>query len=168
MSVDESKKTVSEPVPASVLKPRRWVLCLVSGLAGVAIGAASVGLVWWLGEAEERPSGPAFTAAGTVTVFGSWVNAQEDEGCVGIDGFADLRPGATVQIFDLAGHELAQGRLGNGTPGKVVGDSCTWPLDVPGVPSGADQYELQITDRARLTKTREELQNGVDLSFGTQ
>ncbi len=102
-------------------------------------------------------------------MFGSsWVHGQGDEGCVGIDDFADLRHGATVRVFDLSGHTLSQGRLGSGTPGKVVGNSCTWPLTVSGVSGGANQYQLQIGDRARLTKTREELRNGVDLSFGAQ
>ncbi|MER5377770.1 hypothetical protein [Streptomyces sp. NPDC002553] len=168
MAVDESGKDSNEAAPSKVHGTRRWVLCLVSGLAGVAVGAGTVGALWHMSEQDDRPSGPAFAATGTVTVFGSWVGAQEDEGCVGIDDFADLRPGVQVRVFDQSGHELSQGRLGNGIPGKVVGNSCTWPLTVSGIPSGASQYQLQVGDRERLTKTPEELRSGVDLSFGAQ
>ncbi|MFI9078105.1 hypothetical protein ACIGW8_16720 [Streptomyces sioyaensis] len=87
---------------------------------------------------------------------------------MGIDAFADLRPGTPVRVFDPSGNQLAQGRLKAGTAGKVVGNSCTWPLEVHGVPGGATQYGLRIGKRAELTKTREELESGVDLSFGSQ
>lgn len=90
------------------------------------------------------------------------------EGCVGTDDFADLRPGVAVRVFDQSGHELSQGRLGTGLPGKVVGNSCTWGLTVSDIPSGASQYQLQIGDRERLGKTGEELRRGVDLSFVAQ
>lgn len=147
---------------------RRWMPYLASGLVGVVVGAGAVGLAWGLSGDDDGPSGPQFTATGTVTVFDSWVNAQEDEGCVGTDDFADLRPGSRVRFLDESGHELSQGRLGSGVPGKVVGDSCTWPLKVTAVPSGATQYELRVGDREPLVKTPEELRKGVDLSYGEQ
>ncbi|MGW9174668.1 hypothetical protein [Streptomyces decoyicus] len=87
---------------------------------------------------------------------------------MGIDAFADLRPGTPVRVFDPSGSPLAQGRLKAGTAGKVVGNSCTWPLEVHGVPGGANQYGFRIGNRAELTKTREELESGVDLPFGSQ
>ncbi|MEV7476327.1 hypothetical protein ACH4WW_06510 [Streptomyces halstedii] len=121
-----------------------------------------------MSEQDEGQSDPVFTATGTVTVFGSWVGAQEDEGCVGIDAFADLRPGTQVRVLGTSGRELARGQLGDGTPGKVVGNSCTWPLTVAGIPDGKDQYRLEIGHREQLVKTSEELHNGVDLSFGEQ
>lgn len=168
---DENTKAPEVPIaPPSghPPKPRRWVLPVISGVVGLVIGAGTVGGAWWASTSEDtRPSGPPLTATGSVTVFGSWVHGQE-EGCVGIDDFADLRAGTPVRVFDLSGHELARGRLLEGTAGKVVGDSCTWPLKVSGVPSGATQYELQVGDRERLTKTPEELRAGVTLSFGEQ
>lgn len=137
---------------------------------GFVVGASSVGIAWWAtsGSGDSRPSGPPFTATGKVTVFDPWVHGQEDEGCVGIDSYADLRSGTPVRVFDLDGHELAQGRLEKGTSGVVVADSCTWPLTVKGVPGGAVQYQVQVGDRDRLTKVREELQAGLTLSYGHQ
>ncbi|MGW4049136.1 hypothetical protein [Streptomyces sp. NPDC004721] len=137
---------------------------------GFVVGASSVGIAWWAtsGSEDSRPSGPQITVTGKVTVFGSWVHGQGDEGCVGIDSYADLRNGTPVRVFDLDGHELAQGRLENGTAGEVVGNSCTWPLTVKGVPSGAVQYQVQVGDRDRVTKVREELQAGLTLSYGQQ
>lgn len=168
MSVDQSGKDVGETGPSNFPTSRRWALCLASGLVGVLVGAGVVGGMWHMSNRDDRPSGPAFTATGTVTVFGSWVGAQEDEGCIGIDDFADLRPGVQVRVFDQAGHELSQGRLGKGIPGKVVGNSCTWPLTVADIPSGASQYRLQVGHREQLAKTAGELRSGVDLSFGAQ
>ncbi|WP_333733181.1 hypothetical protein [Streptomyces sp. IBSBF 3010] len=121
-----------------------------------------------MSEQDGGQSGPVFTATGTVTVFGSWVGAQEDEGCVGIDAFGDLRPGTQVRVLDTSGNELSRGRLGDGIPGKVVGNSCTWPLTVADIPDGKNQYRLEIGHREQLVKTGEELHNGVDLSFGEQ
>lgn len=148
---------------------RPWKTYAACVVAGAVLGAGAVGCLWWVRDGgNSRPSGPPFEATGTVTVFGSWVGGQADEGCVGIDAFTDLRPGTPVKVFDLSGTQLAQGRLKAGTAGKVVGNSCTWPLEVHGVPGGAPQYGLRIGKHAELTKTREELESGVDLSFGSQ
>ncbi|MFE0374189.1 transposase [Streptomyces inhibens] len=110
---------------------RLWKTYAACVLAGAIVGAGAVGSLWWASDGgNSRPSGPPFEAIGTVTVFGSWVGGQADEGCVGIDDFADLRPGAPIKVFDLSGNQFAQGRLKAGIAGKVVGNSCAWPIEV--------------------------------------
>ncbi|GAA3140294.1 hypothetical protein [Streptomyces echinatus] len=156
-------------IAAQATASRRFHPALAAALGAVA-GAAITGTVWWATSASDAdvPSGPAFTATGKVTVFGSWVNGQDGEGCVGTDDFADLRGGTAVTVSDLDGHKLAQGTLVDGIAGEVVGDSCTWPLSVSGVPSGTTQYRVQIGDRAPVIKGREQLQAGVKVSYGVQ
>lgn len=161
--------SVDAAVERSPSTARPWQTYAACVLAGAIVGAGAVGSLWWgRDRGSSRPSGPPFEATGTVTVFGSWVGGQADEGCVGIDDFADLRPGAPVKVFDLSGNQLAQGQLKGGTAGKAVGNSCTWPIEVNGIPGGATQYALRIGKQAELTKTREELESGLDLSFGSQ
>ncbi|MGA4960483.1 hypothetical protein [Streptomyces lavendulocolor] len=157
------------PAPKFEPHPRCWPVAAACLMLGIFLGGAGVGAVWWVTSGDEAQplNGPAFTAAGQVTVFGSWVHGQEGEGCVGTDAFADLRGGAPVRVFDLSGRQVAQGTLQDGTAGEVIGDSCTWPLNVTIVPGGALQYQIQVGDHAPLTKTPEELQSGLKLSYGT-
>ncbi|MFF7975794.1 hypothetical protein [Streptomyces sp. NPDC007905] len=158
------------PAIATQASALRRVHPVLAAAAGAVVGAAVTGAVWWAtsDRGADVPSGPAFTVSGKVTVFGSWVNGQDGEGCVGTEDFADLRGGTPVTVSDLDGHKLAQGALADGVQGEVVADSCTWALSVRGVPGGAAQYRLQVGDRDPVMKVREQLEAGVKLSYGQQ
>jgi hypothetical protein len=136
---------------------RRWPHPLVTGLAGVVVGAGVVGLVWGLsGGGSGAPS--VFTLRGAMTLTGDHVpSGATSEDCTGYSGFEDITAGAGVTVYDSAGKVVASGALGTGKP---KGGACVFPVRVPDVPEGSKFYRVEVGHRGQITVTAAEAKAG--------
>lgn len=145
---------MSETPPAA---KRRWPHPLVTGLAGLVVGAGAVGLAWGLsGGGSDAPK--SFTLAGTMTLTGDNVPVGDtSEDCTGYSGYEDIAAGASVTVYDSAGKVVATGALGTGKPHSAA---CVFPLRVPEVPGGSKFYRVEVSHRGQITVTAAEAKAG--------
>lgn len=136
---------------------RRRLHPLVTGLAGLVVGAGVVGLAWGLSAAG--PSTPkTFTLRGSMTLTGDNIpTGDTDEDCTGYSGYGDITEGAGVTVYDSTGKVVATGALGTGKP---VSASCVFPVRVPGVPEGSKFYQVEISHRGKVTVSASEAKAG--------
>jgi hypothetical protein len=122
------------------------------GLAGVAaiVTAAVLAAHALAGSppaAKPSPSAtPTFIARGVLELDGAHL-ALDDGSCFGTGGFADIRGGADVVIYDATGKALVVGSIADG---RAQGDSfapCLFAFDVPGVPAGVGPYTIGVAGR---------------------
>jgi hypothetical protein len=136
---------------------RRWAHPLVTGVAGLVIGAAGVGLAWGL-SVGATSAVKTFTLKGTLTLTGDNVpSGDASQDCTGYEGYDDIGAGAAVTVYDNAGKVIAQGALGVGRPHDAA---CMFHVAVPGVPSGPEFYQVEVSHRGRLTVSSTEAKAG--------
>ncbi len=85
-------------------------------------------------------------------------------------GYADIRSGTQVTVYDSAGKAVALGRLGIAAPAANVGERtnrCYFALDVDGVPEGSAIYSVEVSHRGRVQFTRDQLRDVIDLTLGS-
>ncbi|MEW2161143.1 hypothetical protein AB0950_38965 [Streptomyces sp. NPDC007189] len=123
---------------------RRWAHPVVTGTAGLVIGAAGVGLAWNL-SAGATSASKTFTLKGTLTLTGEY------------EGYDDIGAGAAVTVYDNAGKVIAQGALGVGKPHDAA---CVFHAAVPGVPNGPRFYQVEVSHRGKLTVSSTEAKAG--------
>lgn len=146
----------SSPAPAPEVG-RRWSHPLVTGLAGLAVGAGVVGLVWGLsGGGSSAPA--SFTLRGTMTLTGDNIpTGDTSEDCTGYSGYDDIARGASVTVYDSAGQVVATGALGTGKPKSAA---CVFPVSVAGVPGGSKFYQVEVSHRGKITVSSGEAKAG--------
>lgn len=134
--------------PSAVLSRGRWPHPLVTGIAGLVVGAGIVGAVWGLsGGGSSTPT--TFTLRGTMTLTGDNVPAgATSEDCTGYEGYADIARGASVTVYDQDGKVVASGALGTGKPKSAA---CVFPVSVAGVPEGSRFFQVEVSHRGKLT-----------------
>lgn len=139
------------------VRARRWPHPLVTGLAGLVIGAAVVGLAWGLsGGGSSTPK--SFTLTGEMTLTGDNVpSGDTSEDCTGYSGFDDIAKGAGVTVYDSAGKVVASGSLGTGKPKSAA---CVFPVRVLGVPEGSKFYRVEVSHRGQITVSAAEARAG--------
>ncbi|MEU2931105.1 hypothetical protein ABZ636_39900 [Streptomyces sp. NPDC007251] len=136
---------------------RRWAHPVVTGTAGLVIGAAGVGLAWGL-SAGATSASKTFTLKGTLTLTGDNVpSGDTSENCTGYEGYDDIGAGAAVTVYDNAGKAIAQGALGVGKPHDAA---CVFHAAVPGVPNGPRFYQVEVSHRGKLTVSSTEAKAG--------
>lgn len=95
---------------------------------------------------------------------GSSVYTHNDGSCSGTGGYNDIAEGASVQVYDAAGKVIATGVLG---ASDMVSSECVFTLLVPEVPTGEEFYQVEVTNRGKVTVTAEEAKAGkVALTLG--
>ncbi|MGW7529676.1 hypothetical protein [Streptomyces sp. NPDC054783] len=145
---------LSEKAPAS---GRRWAHPVVTGIAGLVVGAAGVGLVWGL-SAGATSAVKTSTLKGALTLTGDNVpSGDTSEDCTGYEGYDDIGAGAAVTVYDNAGKVIAQGALGVGKPHDAA---CVFHVAVPGVPNGPKFYQVEVSHRGKLTVSSAEAKAG--------
>ena len=141
-----------------------WPWIVVFGVVGLAaIVTAAVVAVHAL--AGSTPAGkptpaasPTFIARGVLELDGSHLSLDTGT-CFGTGGYADIRGGADVVIYDAAGKALVVSSIADGQP---TGDSfapCLFAFDVPGVPAGVGPYSIEVSTRGRVPFTQDEAGN---------
>lgn len=145
------------PEAPTTAKTRRWPHPLITGLAGLAVGAGAVGLAWALsGGGSSAPA--SFTLRGTMTLTGDNVpSGDTSEGCTGYEGYEDIAQGASVTVYDSAGAVVATGALGTGKPESAA---CVFPVRVPDVPGGSKFYRVEVSHRGQVTVTAADARAG--------
>lgn len=145
------------PEAPTTAKTRRWPVPLITGVAGLVVGAGAVGLAWGLsGGGSSAPA--SFTLRGTMTLTGDNVPAGDtSEDCTGYSGYDDITAGASVTVFDSAGAVVATGALGAGRPESA---SCVFPVRVPDVPGGSKFYRVEVSHRGQVTVTAADARAG--------
>lgn len=83
---------------------------------------------------------------------------KSGDGCKGDGGYADLKAGAAVTIYDDAGKVIGSGGLDQG---EIAGKTCSFDFIVPDVPTGGGFYQYEVTHRGKLTATEAEARAGV-------
>jgi len=136
---------------------RRWPHPLVTGLAGLAVGAGAVGLAWGLSGGGSGAPG-TFTLRGTMTLTGDNVpSGDTSEECTGYSGYDDIAAGASVTVYDSNGKVVATGALGIGKPKSAA---CVFPVSVAGVPEGSKFYQVEVSHRGKVTVSSAEAKAG--------
>jgi hypothetical protein len=155
---DATDMPAAPPIPeVPPAKARRWPHPLVTGLAGLAVGAGAVGLAWGLsggGSSTQKP----FTLTGVITLTGDNVPVGDtSEDCTGFSGYEDIAAGASVTVLDSAGKVVATGALGTGKPKSAA---CVFPVRVLAVPGGSKFYRVEVSHRGQITVTATEAKAG--------
>jgi len=130
---------------------------LVTGFAGLVVGAGAVGLAWGLsGGGSDTPA--TFTLRGTMTLTGDNVpSGPTDEDCTGYSGYDDITKGAAVTVYDSSGKVVATGALETGKPDSAA---CVFIAVVPGVPEGSKFYQVEVSHRGKVTLPAAEAKAG--------
>ena len=106
-----------------------------------------------------------FTLRGQFTLNAHATTATFDSpgDCIGYDGggTGDIVPGAAVTVYDDGGKVVAQGKLG---AGKLLDTSssvpCRFPVTVPDVPGGSKFYQVEVSNRGKVTVSAKEAKAG--------
>ena len=156
---DETEAPVAPPTPEITPAPaRRWPHPLVTGIAGLAIGAAVVGLAWGLSSSGGSSTPKTFTLRGTMTLTGDNIPAGEtSEDCTGYEGYDDIAKGTSVTVYDSAGKVVATSALGTGKPKDAA---CVFPVSVRNVPANSRFYQVEISHRGKVTVSSSEAKAG--------
>jgi len=135
----------------------RWPHPLVTGLAGLVVGAGAVGLAWGLSSGgASSPS--SFTLTGTMTLTGdNTPSGATSEDCTGYSGYDDIGAGASVTVYDSSSKVVATGALGVGKPKSAA---CVFPVKVAGVPGGSKFYQVEVSHRGKVTVSAAEAKAG--------
>jgi len=107
-------------------------------------------------------SAKSFALRGSLRlVGGATASGPTSEDCTGYGGYDDIVPGAAVTVYDANGSVVATGLLGTGRPKSPTDNSvCSFPVTVPGVPSGSRFYSVEITHRGKVTVSAADAQAG--------
>jgi hypothetical protein len=89
-----------------------------------------------------------FTLRGTIALTAAGATSYGIDRCQGVGGYADLRPGATVTVYDSKGRVVGLAPLGSGISSAM---SCTFPFEVPDVPADSRNYTVEIGNRGKTT-----------------
>lgn len=155
---DETETPAVPPMPdESPVKTRRWPHPLITGLAGLVVGAGVVGLAWGLTGGSDAPK--TFTLRGTMTLTSTasfQVGTVDSWACTGdAPGYGDIAPGTAVTVYDASGRIVGTGSLGAGrfteSPETSTNLRCRFPVSVPGVPGGSKFYQVEISHRGKIT-----------------
>ncbi|MEK6440133.1 hypothetical protein [Pseudonocardia sp. T1-2H] len=155
--------------------PPRWTPAprsrLVTFLAGTAVGAAVLGLVW--GGTAALSAASTFDVGGTfqLTQTSSYLNSSygsftTGSSCSGSGGYSDIDTGSSVTVYDGSGAVVATGMLGSGR--ATSSSTCEFVVTVPDVPAGSDFYQVEVSHRGKVTFEGRRLQtDGVSLTLGS-
>ncbi|WP_328721885.1 hypothetical protein OHT52_21930 [Streptomyces sp. NBC_00247] len=145
-----------DPTPADA--PARRQRPVAALLAGLVIGAGTVGGAWAI-SANSGPGEP-----GTFTLEGSFVLTDSvvpdgNGGCGGTRGYDDISEGVSVTVYSAKGDVVATGGLGASTYDQDT-YVCRFGVSVPDVPRGEKFYKVEISHRGTLQLSADEAEAG--------
>lgn len=125
------------------------------GIAALAFAALSA-----CGGSDEPDS---FDVAGKITLTTASGISSDGSTCIGIDGYDDMRSGASVVVYDSTGKKVAIGELDAGE--VATGSSCVFAFEVDDVPADGDIYSVEVANRGDVPFKRAEAQE-ITVSLG--
>ncbi|WP_125214715.1 hypothetical protein [Streptomyces griseofuscus] len=145
--------------PARPSRPR-WIVPLA---ALVIVGAAGAGIAVAMSSSDDKPK--AFTLHGQFVLNAHATTATFDSpgDCIGYNGggTGDIVPNASVTVYDADGKVVAQGKLG---AGKLLDTTssvpCKFSVTVPDVPGGSKFYQVEVSNRGKVTVTSADAKAG--------
>ncbi|AOW92987.1 hypothetical protein BFN03_10830 [Rhodococcus sp. WMMA185] len=141
------------------LKPEKVLPWLVGGLFVFIVAAALVA------EAVNSPS-DTFTMEGSLTLYDSTTRSYgygEEFDCEGDGGYSDIYPGRDILVYGVDESLIAKGEF---VSSDKTGSTCSMHFAVEDVPRGEQFYQLEISDRGRMTYSEDEAQESIGLSLG--
>lgn len=150
------------PSPQPPKPVRAWLL---GGVVGLVIGAGAVGGAWALSggeETAEAAKAETFELRGAMVLAGSFSEVGGGDGnCRGLGGYNDIRPGASVTVYDAAGTALATGELGSPIFSNAsYRNVCRFPVIVANVPKGTAIYQVEVTHRGKISLNAQDAEAG--------
>lgn len=148
------------PTPPAGAGKKIWLWVLVAAVVATSF------VVW-----QQTVAKATFAVGGTLQLNSSrYELVRSDDTCpLSGGGFADIRHGTPVTVYDSSGKAVALGALGLEAPASKIGEKtsrCYFSFDVSGVPEGDSIYSIEIGHRGRVQFTREALRAVVDLKIG--
>src|SRR3954447_7096087 len=99
---------------------------------------------------ESRPSGFEIKGRISVPSYGGTSGTS----CTVMDGYEDLRSGATVAVTDARGDVVGVGAL---VDIEATSDTCRFSFEVPNVPEGSATYGIEVGQQAMVKYPRARL-----------
>lgn len=160
MSDELAEETVVPLLPeVPPRRSRRWPHPLITGLAGLVVGAAVVCVAW--GVSGRSSAVETFTLHGAMALTSPTPLDYDHKACTGSGGYGDIRQGAGVTVYDAAGKVLGAGALGAGRYASEDSTApCVFPVKVAGVPGGSKFYRVEVGHRGQITVTAAEAKAG--------
>lgn len=113
------------------------------------------------GDSREGSDTEKVDAAGTITMRGSTFrgSGQGDGKCFGGGGYADVREGAPITVYDDSGSVIGTGTITSSAYRSLTGDAiCELTLAASGLPD-KPFYQLEFGGRPRTTIQRADIGN---------
>jgi hypothetical protein len=149
----------SPPVHVTPRGRRRTVIVPVV-LAAVA-ALVCVGALYWVN--RQAP----VTVSGTMTIT---ENIAGGTSCMGVQGFEDMRKGASVVVRDTSGEIIGVGELAGGVGDRLIAgnaERCRFAFHVTGVPRQRS-YDVRVSYRPARRFTAAQVDGGpVEFSLGS-
>lgn len=137
---------------------RRWPHPLVTGLAGLVVGAGVVGAVWGMSGGGSGTPG-TFTLRGSMTLTSGasfQVGTVDSWACTGdASGYGDIATGTAVTVYDASGSIVGTGSLGAGrfteSPETSTDLRCRFVFAVRSVPEDSKFFQVEVGHRGKVT-----------------
>lgn len=136
-----------------------------------ALTAAAGIATWLLWPSDSTPEARPFSLKGQLLLADrASIGGIPDQKCVSRNGYADIRVGATVTVYDATGNAAALGKLDEGSwvgPGVgKPGGQCAYTFTVPNVPDD-DILAVEVSSRGQVRVSKSDAEAGmVYLSLG--
>jgi hypothetical protein len=147
--------------------PVKIATALVSSLLLLAMSGCSAD-AGNAGEDAGQEASETMTVAGTLSLYlyrDVWMDGSK-RNCYGSSdsGYADLRAGAQVTVYDSQGAKIALGELG---PGQRSGDwhTCTFEFSIEDVPAEGNVFGVEVSQRGQVNFNKDQSES-LSLSIG--
>lgn len=110
------------------------------------------------GTSDESAAKPkTFDVQGTMTLDSVDVIGDGGDGCLGSEGYDDIREGAAVVVFDDGGKKIGIGALEAGRASTAT--TCEFEFTVSDVPIRGSIYSVEVSHRGEIPFKRANAQD---------
>ncbi len=113
---------------------------------GLVLGAV---VLTACGGSDEPEKPKTFDVSGSITLRGDAEVVSGGGACQGAGPYDDIRPGATVVVYDATNKKVGLGKLADGT--TSTGQDCNFDFTVLGVEDTGNIYTVEVSKRGEIT-----------------